>query len=259
MNFLVRSIKGFYMALGMFTGIPMPVNFWDEKLSSQMITSLPLVGAVIGTAWWAIALALTALNIPLMLKTAALTVTPFILTGFIHLDGYMDTSDALLSRRPLEERLRILKDPSVGAFAVIMLAILFLIQFAAVHVISENSKYLSLLISISILSRSCSSFSIYVMRHIPHSGYVAMLTDKKRSAPVTFILFSILSAGFLSFICAGISGLITTVAVIIGYGCTITVVYKSFKGVSGDLLGYSLVLSELCGLIVLALLQGENI
>ena len=43
-------------------------------------------------------------------------------TGGFHIDGFMDTMDAFHSYKPREEKLAILKDSHIGAFAVIMLA-----------------------------------------------------------------------------------------------------------------------------------------
>jgi adenosylcobinamide-GDP ribazoletransferase len=257
----MRYIKGFYMALGMFCGIPLPFHIWDKKLMPVMVASLPLVGAVIGGLWWGAAcLLLLTPGLPIVLPTimvaAVLTVLPFFIAGFIHLDGYMDTSDALLSRRPFEDRIKILKDPLVGAFAVIMLATLFLLQFAAMYVITENGRFLALFIVICVVSRSCSAFSILVLRHMPESGYGAMLSQGVGAGHRFFAALGGLAAIILSFAYTGFIGLAVSAAVLLGYFAAIRVVYKSFKGVSGDLLGYALVIGELCGLTALALLQG---
>ena len=45
---------------------------------------------------------------------------PLLVTGGFHLDGYMDTMDALHSYQKKEKKLEILKDPHIGAFSVIM-------------------------------------------------------------------------------------------------------------------------------------------
>lgn len=243
------------MALGMFCSIPLPSHIWDKQLMPQMVISLPLVGLVIGTIWWAICLLLNALHIPFMLTAAVMALIPFLIAGFIHLDGYMDTSDAILSRRPLEDRLRILKDPTVGAFAVIMLVILLLMQFAAMYTIAENMSYLALLITICTLSRSCSAISILNLRHMPISNYVSLLAQKIHIPHTIFVSAVAISSISLSFLYAGFFGLIVSAAVILGYAIAMAVVYNNFRGVSGDLLGYALVLSELCGLIALAILQ----
>ena len=44
-----------------------------------------------------------------------------LITGGIHIDGYMDTMDAVHSYGDREKKLEILKDSHIGAFAVIML------------------------------------------------------------------------------------------------------------------------------------------
>jgi len=255
----MRYIKGFYMSLGMFCGIPLPFHIWDEKLTAVMVASLPLVGAIIGAVWWVASSLLLNLNLPLVMISAILALVPFFAAGFIHLDGYMDTSDALLSRRNLEDKLRILKDPLVGAFAVVMLAVLFLLQFAAMYTIAQGGRYLLLLIIICVLSRSCSSMSILILRHMPISNYAAMLSHNKNSPCKAFVILTMLASIALSFMFAGILGLIVSLAVILGYAAAMRTVYKNFKGVSGDLLGYSLVIGELCGLIALALLQGVEL
>jgi len=243
------------MALGMFVGIPLPFHFWDEKFAPLMVASIPLVGVVIGALWWLAGSALIALGLPIMLTAAALTVAPFFIAGFIHLDGYMDTSDALLSCRPLEEKIRILKDPRVGAFAVVMLGILFMLQFAAMYTIAENGRYLALLISIAVISRCCSALSILVLRHIPQSNYAPVLAQGIELSHKIFISATALAAAAFSFLYAGLSGLIVVSAVVSGYAWAMRAAYKGFDGISGDLLGYSLVIGELCGLIALAVLQ----
>ena len=255
----MRYFKGFWMSVGMFTGIPLPFHIWDEKLMPVMVMALPLVGAIIGGLWWAAGLLSVTLNPPVMLTAAILTVTPFFIAGFIHLDGYMDTSDALLSRRDATDRLRILKDPHVGAFAVVMLAILFLLQFAAMFSVVDGGQYLALLIAVCVLSRACSALSILTLRHMPESNYAAMLGKISRAPHRIFVIAILISAISLAMLYAGLVGLIVSLTVIVTYALAMRVVYKSFNGVSGDLLGYALIIGELCGLIALGLLQGVSL
>jgi len=244
------------MALGMFLGIPLPFHVWDEKLTTVMVATLPLVGLVVGAIWWGVAVLLMLPSFPIVIVAALVTVAPFFIAGFIHLDGYMDTSDALYSWRPLEDRLRILEDSLVGAFAVVMLAILFLLQFAAVFTIVSSGRFLALFIVITILSRSLAAFCMFALKHNKVSHY---LNDMKSISGKIFVLCIALAAiGFAVFY-AGPYGLIVCGAVIIGYGWAMRKVHKAFEGISGDLLGFSIVISELCGLVALALIQGVEI
>ena len=259
MEIFMRKIKecfqGVYMALGMFTAIPMPFHFWKEKHTSMMITVYPIVGLVVGGLWWLAFSLLFVLNMPYMLTAATLTAVPFFVVGFIHLDGYIDTSDALLSYRPLEDKLRILKDPNVGAFAVVMLVILFIMQFGAVYTIAGNRQYLLLIIGIMVLSRCCSAFCIFYLSHNSGSNYAPLLAQGLGWGHKMFVLLTAMVAMVFSFVYAGVVGMIVLVVVLMGYFLAMLKAYRGFKGVSGDLLGFALVISECCGLIALAVMQ----
>ena len=61
----------------------------------------------------------------------------------------------------------------------------------------------------------------------------------------------------LTFMYAGFTGLYVLGAVVLAFVWSMARLYKNFGGVSGDLLGYCLVVGELCGLIVMAILTGQ--
>jgi len=253
---MIRYFKGLYMSFGMFCVIPLPKQIWDDKCMNLMLPCFPLVGAVIGALWWGLAELLVFAGVHIVLVSALLAVFPFFITGFLHLDGYMDTSDAVLSRRPLEDKLRILKDPHTGAFAVIMAAVLFMLQFAAVYVAIENAKYFMMLIFISVVSRCCSALANLCLKPMAQSGYGNMFRQNTGKPHILFLVFVLLISLGLSFWSAGIYGLVAAASVILGFIMAMAYAYKDFKGISGDLIGYSLVLSELCGLFAFAVIGG---
>ena len=130
-------ITGFFMAWGNFSWIPCPCKIWDEKSRKWMLALMQMAGFMTGLIQLGFFLIIKYLSeyhdytTPTFLEAGILTVMPFLLTGFIHLDGYMDCCDAIMSRRPLEDRKRILKDSRVGAFAVVMSICLFLLYFVS--------------------------------------------------------------------------------------------------------------------------------
>jgi adenosylcobinamide-GDP ribazoletransferase len=77
--------------------------------------------------------------------TTALVLTGWILcTGALHVDGFLDTCDGLFGGRTPEDRLRILRDERVGAFAVIGGILLLLIKFQSLAAIANRSAALCL-------------------------------------------------------------------------------------------------------------------
>ncbi|MDR0491450.1 MAG: adenosylcobinamide-GDP ribazoletransferase, partial [Oscillospiraceae bacterium] len=212
-----RYFKGFYMSLGMFCAIPQPRNLWDESCMNLMLPFFPVTGILIGAIWWGIAELLKLSGIHIILAAAISAVTPFLLSGFLHLDGYMDTSDAVLSRRPLEEKLRILKDPHNGAFSVIMAAILFILQFASVYALLDLGKNLTPLVFIAVISRCCASVSLLSMKAMPQSGYANMFKRNARASHKAFVIaLSVLTLA-ASYLFAGISGLTSALSAAVGY------------------------------------------
>ena len=85
---------------------------------------------MVGGLWALAAWLLGRIDCPAPVQALVLAAVPWLTTGFLHLDGYMDVCDAVLSRRDLATRQKILKDSHCGAFAVIALGLLFLAQWS---------------------------------------------------------------------------------------------------------------------------------
>lgn len=243
-----HAFKAFFMSLGMFSSIPCPYRPWDEDARGMMTACLPLVGAVIGLIWWG-ASSIARFILPAPLCAAVIGALPFLLTGFMHLDGFMDTSDAVLSWRPLEDRLRILKDSHTGAFAVVNLCIYMMFMYGAAS--SITGLDLRILTIIPIVSRCCSAFCVTTLRPLGHSEYKAHSGNAaQRLAIIAIWLLSLL----ISFVWLGKTGfvlLIETAAYAVAMGWVVHIL----KGVSGDLAGYALSISELCALIAFSVIH----
>jgi len=252
--------KALYMSFGMFSIIPMPKS-WDDSAAKHMMPWFPVVGLVIGVIWVGVGLLILIIETSMLFTytsplifAGVVAFTPFFAAGFIHLDGYMDTSDAILSRRPFEDKLRILKDPHAGSFAVIMIVVLLIFQFAAAYEITW-SPYLGLLAVIPVLSRCCTAMAVLCLRPLKQEGYVYIFRPENaaphRIVTVVTATAALVGAWFIAYV----AGIIVAAAVVLGYAVAMACAMKSFefKGISGDLAGFSLVIAELCGLVALAI------
>ena len=150
------------MAFSLYSRIPVPQAKWNDESMRWCICFLPLVGLVIGAAQWAAFALLTHFSFGPVLRGAVLAVLPILLSGGIHMDGFMDTCDAIHSYGSREKRLEILKDPHVGAFAVIGGIVYFVLDFG---IWSEAGKQeIPLLCLIFVLSRALSAFPVHFRR-----------------------------------------------------------------------------------------------
>lgn len=244
----MKIIKAFFMCLGMFSALPCPYRPWDEEARPLMTACLPLVGTVIGALWYALTL-LGRMLLPDMLSAALTASLPFLLTGFMHLDGFMDTSDALLSWRPLEQRQKILKDVHCGSFSVVAVVLLCMGMFAAAS--DASTKDLRTLLFIPTACRCLSAFCVTALKPIGHSEYVALNRSMTTPAAASVMLL-------VTFVACGLwlggAAVLALVAAVIGYITAMVWAVHTLKGVSGDLAGYALCIGELCGLAALAVI-----
>ncbi len=67
-----------------------------------------------------------------------------ILSGGLHLDGFLDSCDGLLGGHTAEDRLRILRDHHVGAYAVIGGIVLLLLKYQALLAVADRAGALLL-------------------------------------------------------------------------------------------------------------------
>ena len=242
-----RYLHAFAMCQSMFCAIPCPWQVWDEKARDKMLLFLPLVGLEIGALWALLAWGCEALELPAAIRALALAAFPYLATGCIHLDGFMDVTDAVKSCRSPERRREILKDSHVGSFAVIYLALVLLSQFALFQA-GEGPVWVLALIPAA--SRCCSALAVEALPPMSTSQYAQR---KKRKAHMALILAMLLlttAAGFLFFGKYGFS----LVGCLAGYSLALRRSYRSLGGMNGDIAGYSLTLAELTAVAVWAIL-----
>lgn len=231
------------MCQSMFCAIPFPWHGWEEKARDKMLLCLPVIGLEIGAIWWCIAQVCRMLALPGSVAAFALCAAPYLLTGFMHLDGFMDVTDAVRSYRSLERRMEILKDSHVGSFAVIGVGLLILGQFSACLCLSENTND-SGLILIPVVSRCTSVLAIQFLKPMETSQYV-----HRKSSPALPLGMLAVTFGVSLFVGAWLPVL----AVLAGYGLALLRAYRSLQGMNGDISGYCICLGELAGLVTLAL------
>ncbi len=237
----------FCMCQSMFCAIPFPGNVWEEKARGKMLLFLPAVGLEIGAIWALIAWGAQVLALPKTLSALAVSVWPFLATGGIHLDGFMDVTDAVKSCRSPERRREILKDSHVGSFAVIGVALVLLAQFACSGALSGEQA--GALVLLPVVSRCCSALAVTALRPMSTSQYAGQSVPKGQLIWLVGVLIFSLLAG-----AAVLKGqALALVGCGAGYALALRRSFRSLDGMNGDIAGYCLTLGELTGLAVLAL------
>ena len=115
----MRLFESLLIALSTYSAVPVPQLDWNEKNMRYAICFFPAVGVLCGAALWLWAVLAQATGMSGVLFAAIAACLPILVTGGIHMDGYLDTVDALSSHQTCEKKLAIMKDANCGAFAVI--------------------------------------------------------------------------------------------------------------------------------------------
>lgn len=246
-------MNGFYsllIAVSMYSKVPVPSVRWSRERMGYVMCWFPIVGVFVGIAlliWTKVGCLLHISPEMLGIVAAAL---PVLVTGGIHMDGFLDTCDALSSYGEREKKLEILKDPHIGAFGV-MACGLYLLIYAGVMCELAKRGILLLAAPAFVMERAFSGLSVVFFPCAKNSGLAAAFSDgaKRRAAAVCLSLW--LAASFLLALqmsrhtgkgLAFAAGLLAVQgALFIWYR------YKSgkeFGGITGDLAGWFLQLCE---------------
>jgi adenosylcobinamide-GDP ribazoletransferase len=119
-----------WAAVGFLTTLPTPRAAFPAAGLGRAAYWFPLVGLGIGLAL--VTLRWLALRVFDPWLAGALTVAAWAaLTGALHLDGLADCCDALLAPASRERRLEILRDPRVGSFGAVGLVLTLLLKAGA--------------------------------------------------------------------------------------------------------------------------------
>ena len=248
----MRVISSIVIAFSTYSRIPMPQVEWSDENRRYAMCFFPLIGAVIGLLLWGWLWACDALAIGAVLRGAAGAMLPLLVTGGIHMDGLMDTCDAMGSWQTKERRLEILKDSHAGAFAVMGCAGYLLL---AAGLLSEASlRTAPLLACVFVFSRALSAWTMTCFQSARTDG---MLNGFAKAAHTRMVVVSSVCWTVLCAVCwlaiggwLGAACLLAAALCLAGYR---RMAYKNFGGVTGDLAGWFLQVTELALTAVIVL------
>lgn len=245
-----KLLKGLLIDIQFFTAIPVPIEIpMDKPHLKKAIQAFPLLGLIQGVIYTSLVYVLLEFTPFSNLAVAFLLwLTTILLTGGIHLDGWMDASDGYFSYKDQEKRLEIMKDPRTGAFGVISVIVLLSCRFLFIYEITEYVHFVSyiLIASIPFLSKSVMGVLLLTVRSAKKDGLGALF----QNAATTKVLWTypVYILGLLA-ISNYFNGLLPitiliVAAVAIYMFCRLKAV-KWFGGITGDVLGASVEGTEL--------------
>jgi adenosylcobinamide-GDP ribazoletransferase len=224
------------------TRFPLGHGGVDARAVAAGTPYYPLMGGAVGAGAGGIGVALVSV-LPLTVAAALVVAFAAVATGAIHLDALADTADAA-GGRTRAERLRIMRDHSVGAFGATALALFVVVEVAAVGALLEEGVGAVLVFVAAFAASRAAAAPLAAL--FPYArdeeAVPAFVTYRRALAGVVVAVALCVPAGgggLAAFAAA------TLVAAMSGIACR-----RWLAGVTGDTLGATVAVAEASALVV---------
>lgn len=242
----MKTIKGLIMSIQFFTSIPIPYEVPMDRIHiEKAIKMFPLLGFLQGIFYAFLLYGFIHWTPFSPLAVAfAIWLSLIVLTGGLHLDGWMDASDAFFSYRDKQKRLEIMKDPRIGAFGVLSVIVLLSARFLFIYEITLQAVKVThfLIVLIPFFSKSVMGILLLKIRAAKEDGLGTLF--KNASTPRTLWIYPVyvvtVFGGMLLMLPEAVNGfllllIIATLFLLIAA----RKIVKWFGGITGDVLGAS--------------------
>lgn len=244
----------FISILQFLTRIPIRIDTGFDEDFHKSLVYFPLVGFIIGLITYIFGIGATSVFDPFV-SAIVIVFIEVLITGGLHIDGLGDTFDALYSNRDKKRILEIMKDSRLGTNSLLAVLFLILLKIGFINNII-NQGYLWVIIFMPVLGR----IGVMVLTYktvTPREQGMGNLFIGKCTIPmfIISILYSVLLMillGKFVFLAQNkdialvMSSIIFIMLFAHGFKRH---VYKKIDGVTGDVLGCSIELSELVYLL----------
>lgn len=246
--------NSFIIAVSVYSRIPMPKIERNQKNMKYVLCFFPIIGVVIGGLIYAWGRLCMACGFGQVCFALVGTVLPLIVTGGIHLDGFMDTANALYAYEQKEKKLASLRDSHVSAFAVISL-VGYCFLYAAGLTQIWRTDHLLLLAYSFVISRCLSGLSLVWFQAARKEGLSYLIAASAHRQAVRVVLVLVLGGCFIGLILVSpVIGAVMALAAMWVWTYYFYMSRKQFGGITGNLAGYFLSLCELSSVLIIGLM-----
>ena len=246
---MIAILTGVVVAFQFLTIVPPPLRrtISPEELG-RSVAFFPLVGLVVGLLLYGLHWLFSAIFPPTLVAAILLGVW-IACSGALHFDGFLDAVDGLLGGRTAEDRMRILRDARVGAFAVAAGGTMLLLKYAAIGSIGAAAA----LVVAPLLGRWVTSMAVILFPYARTEGLGREMKDNAgwpQAAGATAIAMAAL--GFLA-PTVGIAATIGAVALVgLSAWLLIRFTLARIPGLTGDIYGALCEVGETVCIVTLA-------
>ncbi|MDR2908743.1 MAG: adenosylcobinamide-GDP ribazoletransferase [Oscillospiraceae bacterium] len=243
-----RILSGLLAAFSLYSVLPLPAGrvVWDKEGMRYTLCFFPGVGVFIFGAQWLWSSAASGAFVSPVLFGAVAALLPVLLTGGIHMDGFIDAMDAIGSHAPPSRRLEILADPRVGAFGVMGCGGYFILSAGLWAQVSASPRHMAIASLGFVFSRAMASFSAALIPPAKKEGMMFLLHGSAPTAAVmacSAVFFT--ACGAAAVLLDPLCGALTSALCLLYRPLHRRFCLRAFGGNTGDLTGFFILNAEL--------------
>ncbi len=248
----------FLAALKFLTIIPLP---WRREASPEELEGsigyFPVIGLIIGLILaglnW-----LLSLLLPSAVVNGLLIVSMAVISGALHLDGFVDTCDGIAGHKTVEDRWRVMHDSRAGAFGIVGVFLLLLVKYVSLNSVPENLLLVTLVL-MPVVSRWAMVYTVFAYSYARPAGLGKIFKQGaswQRFTTATVITLAVAIglarlANITYFYLAGLAIMLAIWVIVVAMA---TYLKRKFAGLTGDTYGAINEVAEVCVLILVCLL-----
>jgi len=232
----------------------LPIHMWRAPSLEERgaaVAWYPAVGFALGGLLALMDYGLQHTALSAFVVAVLLVATLALLTGFLHLDGLIDTCDAAFAHRPQEERLRIARDPRAGAFGVVGVVLLLLLKVSPLAG-SLGSDRAAVLVCFPALARCVMAAAVVILQSA--RGVEGMGGSVKAYARPRVLGIAAASALIPTIFLLRWHALVLCAGAVIGGACVAIFALRRLGGTTGDVYGAICECAEIGALLAVALM-----
>lgn len=233
---------GLLLSFQFFSSMPirkqLPMN---NKTVTAMFQTIPIVSVLMGlTIAFLFYINEQFFQFSPLLIAILIVVANIVMTGGLHLDGWIDLSDAYFSYQDQQRRLDILSDSRVGAFGAIGLVVMILLKVAFIYeaISSDVNHLVYFFIAIPVMCRIAMVLYLLSTDCVKQSGLAYYFKSQVRinhlwMAISLYALLIVVGAFYLE----NMTFIILFVSMLVFVFIYRKWTMKNFGGMTGDLIG----------------------
>ncbi len=242
-------MKPIISAFQFLTIIPLRINTGENDIG-RSTPWFPLAGFLVGAcgalAWWCA----ERLHLPQTLSSALALTALAAVSGGLHLDGLADSADGLLSHRPPDRILEIMKDSCIGSMGVLAIFFVLLLKWTSLTAV-PTVKILPLLLVACTASRASMSLCLTLFPYARNEGLALVFMKHRKTADAAVALAIAFATAWF---CLRMQGVIICASCLVSGILFSAYCRLRIKGITGDTLGAVSEIGEMVSFLAAAII-----